>query len=132
MRTGGAEQVVSTGAGWQAWEEPPADWPDKARAAAVRGPACWRGCRTGYLPVDPFSSWFGNVRRDELIAGRILPQMRPYRSQSALTSTAASTGHNRKRKRLFNILTDQDASLAPLEGKTVAVLGYGNQGRARR
>jgi ketol-acid reductoisomerase len=26
---------------------------------------------------------------------------------------------------------DQDASLAPLEGKTVAVLGYGNQGRAQ-
>ena len=25
------------------------------------------------LAVDPFSSWFGNVRRDELIAGRILP-----------------------------------------------------------
>jgi hypothetical protein len=25
------------------------------------------------LAVDPFASWFGNVRRDELIAGRILP-----------------------------------------------------------
>jgi hypothetical protein len=29
------------------------------------------------------------------------------------------------------IYTDRDASLAPLEGKTVAVLGYGNQGRAQ-
>ena len=29
------------------------------------------------------------------------------------------------------LLKDQDASLAPLQGKTVAVLGYGNQGRAQ-
>ena len=31
----------------------------------------------------------------------------------------------------MKIYTDSDASLAPLEGKTVAVLGYGNQGRAQ-
>ncbi len=30
----------------------------------------------------------------------------------------------------MNLLKDQDASLEPLAGKTVAVLGYGNQGRA--
>jgi ketol-acid reductoisomerase len=31
----------------------------------------------------------------------------------------------------MKMYTDADASLAPLEGKTVAVLGYGNQGRAQ-
>jgi len=31
----------------------------------------------------------------------------------------------------MHLLKDNDASLAPLEGKTVAVLGYGNQGRAQ-
>ena len=31
----------------------------------------------------------------------------------------------------MKIYTDDDASLAPLEGKTVAILGYGNQGRAQ-
>ena len=31
----------------------------------------------------------------------------------------------------MKLLKDQDASLAPLDGKTVAVLGYGNQGRAQ-
>ncbi len=31
----------------------------------------------------------------------------------------------------MKIYTESDASLAPLEGKTVAVLGYGNQGRAQ-
>lgn len=31
----------------------------------------------------------------------------------------------------MRILTDADASLAPLAGRTVAVLGYGNQGRAQ-
>ena len=31
----------------------------------------------------------------------------------------------------MQLLKDNDASLAPLEGKTVAVLGYGNQGRAQ-
>jgi ketol-acid reductoisomerase len=31
----------------------------------------------------------------------------------------------------MKIYSDDDASLAPLEGKTVAILGYGNQGRAQ-
>ena len=31
----------------------------------------------------------------------------------------------------MKIYTDDDTSLAPLEGKTVAILGYGNQGRAQ-
>jgi ketol-acid reductoisomerase len=31
----------------------------------------------------------------------------------------------------MKLLKDQDASLEPLKGKTVAVLGYGNQGRAQ-
>ena len=31
----------------------------------------------------------------------------------------------------MRLLKDQDATLAPLEGKTVAILGYGNQGRAQ-
>ena len=31
----------------------------------------------------------------------------------------------------MNIYTDDDASLEPLAGKTVAILGYGNQGRAQ-
>ena len=31
----------------------------------------------------------------------------------------------------MKLLKDNDASLAPLSGKTVAVLGYGNQGRAQ-
>ena len=31
----------------------------------------------------------------------------------------------------MKIYTDDDASLAPLAGKTVAILGYGNQGRAQ-
>ena len=31
----------------------------------------------------------------------------------------------------MKIYTDQDASLAPLHGKTIAILGYGNQGRAQ-
>ena len=31
----------------------------------------------------------------------------------------------------MKVYTEQDASLAPLEGKTVAVLGYGTQGRAQ-
>jgi len=32
---------------------------------------------------------------------------------------------------IMELLKDQDATLAPLQGKTVAVLGYGNQGRAQ-
>lgn len=31
----------------------------------------------------------------------------------------------------MKLLKDSDASLEPLEGKTVAILGYGNQGRAQ-
>jgi ketol-acid reductoisomerase len=31
----------------------------------------------------------------------------------------------------MKIYTDKDASLASLEGQTVAILGYGNQGRAQ-
>lgn len=31
----------------------------------------------------------------------------------------------------MELYTEKDASLAPLEGKTVAILGYGNQGRAQ-
>ena len=31
----------------------------------------------------------------------------------------------------MRIYTDADASLEPLEGQTVAILGYGNQGSAR-
>ncbi|HEY3392352.1 MAG TPA: hypothetical protein VGK58_06580, partial [Lacipirellulaceae bacterium] len=31
----------------------------------------------------------------------------------------------------MQLLNDSDASLEPLAGKTVAVLGYGNQGRAQ-
>jgi len=31
----------------------------------------------------------------------------------------------------MNLLYDADTSLQPLSGKTVAVLGYGNQGRAQ-
>src|ERR1035441_6655040 len=31
----------------------------------------------------------------------------------------------------MELLKDQDATLEPLKGKTVAVLGYGNQGRAQ-
>ncbi|MHC4446099.1 MAG: NAD(P)-dependent oxidoreductase, partial [Planctomycetota bacterium] len=31
----------------------------------------------------------------------------------------------------MKIYTDDDASLEPLAGKTVAILGYGNQGRAQ-
>src|ERR1035441_5361338 len=31
----------------------------------------------------------------------------------------------------MKLLKDQDATLEPLKGKTVAVLGYGNQGRAQ-
>ena len=31
----------------------------------------------------------------------------------------------------MKIYTDADASLAPLEGQTVAILGYGNQGSAQ-
>jgi ketol-acid reductoisomerase len=37
----------------------------------------------------------------------------------------------RKGNRRMKLLKEQDASLAPLVGKTVAVLGYGNQGRAQ-
>ena len=32
----------------------------------------------------------------------------------------------------MQLYTDKDASLEPLAGKTVAILGYGNQGHARR
>ena len=32
---------------------------------------------------------------------------------------------------MMKIYTEADASLRPLAGKTVAVLGYGNQGRAQ-
>ncbi|MFH1266765.1 MAG: ketol-acid reductoisomerase, partial [Planctomycetota bacterium] len=31
----------------------------------------------------------------------------------------------------MKLLKDSEASLEPLRGKTVAVLGYGNQGRAQ-
>ena len=31
----------------------------------------------------------------------------------------------------MKLLKDSDTSLEPLEGKTVAILGYGNQGRAQ-
>jgi ketol-acid reductoisomerase len=31
----------------------------------------------------------------------------------------------------MKLLKDSDASLEPLDGKTVAILGYGNQGRAQ-
>ena len=31
----------------------------------------------------------------------------------------------------MKVYTDADASLEPLAGKTVAILGYGNQGRAQ-
>lgn len=31
----------------------------------------------------------------------------------------------------MKIFTDDDASLEPLAGKTVAILGYGNQGRSQ-
>src|SRR5580765_6930635 len=40
-------------------------------------------------------------------------------------------GDKLPRQTAMKFLKDADATLEPLEGKTVAVLGYGNQGRAQ-
>lgn len=72
FKSGAGEQVISTGPDWQSWETAPEGWPGGAPVGGepVRVPA---RMIDGLYPVDPFAAWFGGVRRDDLFAGRLLP-----------------------------------------------------------
>ena len=73
VRTAESEQILVTDRAWQAWERPPAGWPagSSEPGAPVRVLArLW----DTLLPCEPFESWPGNIRREDLFVGRLLPK----------------------------------------------------------
>ena len=72
VRTTESAQIIVTDRGWNAWEQPPAGWPAVADTGApVRVLA---RLLDGLVTSPAVESWPGNIRRDDLFAGRPLPK----------------------------------------------------------
>ena len=106
---------------------PDPEWQEAVCALVVRGDSRGHGGRS----AEPLPVLAGLLQGPE--AGRLRRQPAPDRVGEAAAGSVARTGlplASAASMAADDVLYDKDADLSALEGKTIAILGYGSQGHA--